>query len=422
MGSESPARRIVALDTETTGFSPDFHRIVEVGAIEVDPRTGAFGAQIHELLNPLQPIPWGATKVHGLRDRDVAAKPHFGEAAPALIDFIRGSTLAIHNSRFDVQMLDAELIRHGFAPLEAHGVTVVDTLGLARELLPFLPSHKLDHVCDALAVDRSRRQKHGALLDAQLVGLALPRLAREYDASLHGRACGNDGADAAAELAALADEERARSAAGSLNDLELSFCRIASVLSFVRHCRLELLARWETAIALEQWACAHFTTSLRTSSAISNAAAAKALIAPDVLAQYRKKPSVSRIVSAKTEFPLGARFAAAADALRTASLDAHGIARAAVTLEAVADRLASARERLRERLLEAAQSRELSEVVISEQVRTSIDYARALSDHAPDADLVPFRIASTPSRVFRSRNLLACAALFGPPIDRRTAA
>jgi DNA polymerase-3 subunit epsilon len=423
MATPSGGRRIVALDTETTGFSPEHHRIVEFGAVEVHPRTGALGAVFHELLDPLQPIPRQASAVHGLRDADVRRKPHFGRLAPAIIDFVRGSTLAIHNSRFDVPMIDAELARHGFGNLESFGVEVVDTLAVARELLPFLPSHKLDSVCDALRVDRSTRSKHGALLDAQLVGGALPRLAVHYDA-LFSRPdrCGADRDSAAEALAALAAEELERVEGRSLPALEASFCRIAAVLAFIKHRRLALLARWESELGLEQWACPHFASTRKTASSLSNASAASALLSPEALAGYRKRPSAVRTVTATTVYELDGRFEAAAERLAAEPAGPHAIAHAVLTLDAAAERLARMRDDLRGLILEASASGEPQHVVITQQTRTGVDYARALRELAPEADLTPFRTERTASRTFRTRDLRGCRTLFGEPLRSDRAA
>ena len=106
--------------------------------------------------------------MHGLTREDLAAKPKFAEAAPGFLDFIRGAELIIHNADFDVEFLDAELVRAGLGKLGEHVAKVTDTLAFARELHPG-KKNSLDALCERYFIDNSNRTLHGALLDARLL-------------------------------------------------------------------------------------------------------------------------------------------------------------------------------------------------------------------------------------------------------------
>jgi DNA polymerase-3 subunit epsilon len=170
------------LDTETTGFSPSADRIVEFAAVEVDPRTGERGAALHQVLDPLRPVPPEVSAVHGLGDADVAGKPTFAQFGSQIADFLRGSLVAIQNANFDVRMLDAEFGRARQPKLSALNVAVVDVLDVTRNVFPLLGRYDLDSICDHVGVDRAARTTHGALVDTVLLAETLPKLASEYDA------------------------------------------------------------------------------------------------------------------------------------------------------------------------------------------------------------------------------------------------
>ncbi|MBV9103382.1 MAG: DNA polymerase III subunit epsilon, partial [Candidatus Eremiobacteraeota bacterium] len=131
-GSSRPAR-VVVLDTETTGLS-NSSRIVELAALEVEPLSGRVLRRLHHLVNPGMPIPAAATKIHGLRNTDVANKPVFAEIAQELADFVRGATIAAQNATFDRRMLESELLGAGQPSLSDLGVRVVDTVAMSRGL------------------------------------------------------------------------------------------------------------------------------------------------------------------------------------------------------------------------------------------------------------------------------------------------
>jgi DNA polymerase-3 subunit epsilon len=157
--------RQVVLDTETTGLDPrQGHRIIEVAAIELDGRKVS-GRSFHRYINPEREIDEGAAAVHGLTLDRLQDEPKFIEIAPALLEFIAGAELIIHNAPFDIGFLNAEL---ALANLPALGNPVIDTLKVAKELHPG-KKNNLDALCDRYQIDNSHRTLHGALLDTELL-------------------------------------------------------------------------------------------------------------------------------------------------------------------------------------------------------------------------------------------------------------
>lgn len=161
--------RQIVLDTETTGLEPGLgHRVIEIGCVELLNRR-VTGRRFHRYLNPERDIDEGALAVHGLTRSDLEREPRFADIADELLAFIAGAELVIHNAAFDVAFLDAELAR---LPGESRAVgalcQVLDSLALAREMHPG-QRNSLDALCKRYGVDNSRRELHGALLDAQLL-------------------------------------------------------------------------------------------------------------------------------------------------------------------------------------------------------------------------------------------------------------
>jgi DNA polymerase-3 subunit epsilon len=158
--------REIVFDTETTGLDPaGGDRIVEIGCVEMINRAET-GRHFHAYFNPERPMPPGAEAVHGLSDIFLSDKPRFSEKAEELLDFIEDSPLVAHNASFDFGFLNFELQTCG-RPAVCMS-RMVDTLMLARSRHPGA-KHSLDALCMRFGVDRSRRVKHGALLDAQLL-------------------------------------------------------------------------------------------------------------------------------------------------------------------------------------------------------------------------------------------------------------
>ena len=158
--------REIVLDTETTGLDPlTGHRIVEIGCIELVnciPTSSTF----HAYLNPERDMPAEAEAIHGLSADFLADKPKFAEIADGLLQFLGEAKLVIHNAGFDLAFLNAELDRLQRPPLARD--RIVDTLALARRRHPGGPN-RLDDLCARYGINNSRRSKHGALLDAELL-------------------------------------------------------------------------------------------------------------------------------------------------------------------------------------------------------------------------------------------------------------
>jgi DNA polymerase-3 subunit epsilon len=160
--------RQIVLDTETTGLEPaEGHRIIEIGCIELDNRRHT-GRRFHQYMQPDRPIDDGAVEVHGITNDFLADKPRFADVVDDFLDFVRGAELIIHNAPFDVGFLNHELRLLGKpASIDAH-CSVLDTLALARKLHPG-QKNNLDALCKRYSVDNSRRELHGALLDAEIL-------------------------------------------------------------------------------------------------------------------------------------------------------------------------------------------------------------------------------------------------------------
>ena len=158
--------REIVLDTETTGLDPAAgDRVVEIGAVEIVNQI-ATGAVFHVLINPERDVPEEAFRVHGHSTASLADKPVFAAVVDDFLAFVGEDRLVIHNAEFDMRFLNAELARLGRPPIGADRVT--DTLLLARRKHPGA-SNNLDALCDRYRVDRSKRLRHGALLDAELL-------------------------------------------------------------------------------------------------------------------------------------------------------------------------------------------------------------------------------------------------------------
>jgi DNA polymerase-3 subunit epsilon len=161
--------RQVVLDTETTGLEVEQqHRIIEIGCVELYNRR-LTGRSFHRYLNPERDIDEGALEVHGLTREQLAKEPRFTEIHAEFLEFVRDAELIIHNAPFDVAFLDAEFARlPDGTPRIGDVCRVLDTLPLARQMHPG-QRNSLDALCKRYSVDNSRRDYHGALLDARLL-------------------------------------------------------------------------------------------------------------------------------------------------------------------------------------------------------------------------------------------------------------
>lgn len=160
--------RQIVLDTETTGLElTDGHRIIEIGCIELMHRRPS-GRTWQRYLQPEREVEAGALAVHGITNEFLASQPRFAEVAAEFLEFIEGAELVIHNAPFDVGFLDAELAKAGVGKAITDCCRVVDTLAVARRLHPG-QRNSLDALCKRYGVDNSRRDLHGALLDARIL-------------------------------------------------------------------------------------------------------------------------------------------------------------------------------------------------------------------------------------------------------------
>lgn len=161
--------RQIVLDTETTGLEiSDGHRVIEIGAIEIINRT-VTDRYYHQYLNPEREIDAGAEEVHGISLESLQDKPKFSDVCEEFLDFVRDSELIIHNATFDIGFLNYELkcIEHDLKDISKI-CKVTDTLREARRLHPG-QRNNLDALCKRYEIDNSRRELHGALLDAQIL-------------------------------------------------------------------------------------------------------------------------------------------------------------------------------------------------------------------------------------------------------------
>jgi len=158
--------REIVLDTETTGLDPyQGHRLIEVGCVELLNRIPT-GQVFHHYVHPERDIPEEAFRVHGISLEMLKDKPRFHEIADDLLNFLGDAPLVIHNAAFDMGFLNAELERAERPLLDR--TRMVDTLLLARRKYPG-GANRLDDLCLRYRIDASRRTKHGALLDAELL-------------------------------------------------------------------------------------------------------------------------------------------------------------------------------------------------------------------------------------------------------------
>jgi DNA polymerase-3 subunit epsilon len=161
--------RQIVLDTETTGLEPAAgHRVIEIGCVELVNRRPTQN-RFHRYINPEREVDRGALEVHGIENDFLATQPKFAEVAREFVDFVRGAELVIHNADFDVEFLNHELKRLPDLPCELRDCCgVLDTLALARRLHPG-QRNSLDALAKRYSVDNSKRELHGALLDAQIL-------------------------------------------------------------------------------------------------------------------------------------------------------------------------------------------------------------------------------------------------------------
>jgi len=157
--------REIVLDTETTGLDPaDGHRVIEIGCVELIDHFPT-GRTYQCYLNPERDVPAEAERVHGITTAFLADKPHFAEIAEVFLEFLGDAPLVIHNAGFDLKFVNAELDR-----VKGEAIPIsraIDTIEIAKNKLPGA-RYSLDELCKRFGIDLSGREKHGALLDAEL--------------------------------------------------------------------------------------------------------------------------------------------------------------------------------------------------------------------------------------------------------------
>jgi len=158
--------REICLDTETTGLDPkNGDRVVEIACVEIinKVRTGKF---FHTYINPCRDMPDEAFRIHGISTEFLKDKPIFDYIAADFLEFIKDAKIVIHNAAFDLKFLNHELSILGLESLNKDNV--IDSLLIARKKFPGSPN-SLDALCKRFNVDLSKREKHGALLDTELL-------------------------------------------------------------------------------------------------------------------------------------------------------------------------------------------------------------------------------------------------------------
>ena len=156
----------IVLDTETTGLDvKDGHRIVEIGCIELENQFPT-SKKFHYYLNPERKVSEKAFEVHGYTDEFLASQKKFSDICDEFLNFIENKKLIIHNARFDLSHLNNELSLIGRKKIDKKNI--IDTLELARDKFPGSQVN-LDALCKRFRVDNSRRTKHTALMDCELL-------------------------------------------------------------------------------------------------------------------------------------------------------------------------------------------------------------------------------------------------------------
>ena len=158
--------REICLDTETTGLDPkDGHKIIEIACFELINKVKT-GKVFHSFVNPLRDVPHEAFRIHGISTEFLKDKPTFDLIADKFLDFIGDDVLVIHNASFDIKFLNFELNILRKKTLEMS--RVVDSLMLARKKFPG-GQNSLDALCKRFNLDLSKREKHGAMIDTELL-------------------------------------------------------------------------------------------------------------------------------------------------------------------------------------------------------------------------------------------------------------
>lgn len=224
-------RRIVVLDTETTGMPvTDGHRVIEIGCVELIGRR-LTGRHFHVYLQPDRESDEGAIGVHGITDQFLIGKPRFAEVADEFFEFIKGAQLIIHNAAFDVGFLNNEfaLIGQNDRSDISTYCSVLDTLAMARERHPG-QRNSLDALCKRYDVDNSGRELHGALLDSEILAdVYLAMTGGQTTLSLAGNNDGEGGADRPTEVRRIVNRTPGRVIVASETEMAEHEARLAVI-------------------------------------------------------------------------------------------------------------------------------------------------------------------------------------------------
>jgi DNA polymerase-3 subunit alpha (Gram-positive type) len=159
MKMEYKKNNYVVFDIETTGFSAAHHKITEIGAVKI--ANGVITEEFHRLIDPGVPVPWRITEITGITDELLAGQPTIKEVLPLFLEFCSDCTLVAHNAGFDMRFIRFNASEHGLKC----DFEIVDTLALARRLLPYLKNHKLNTVAKHFKIEH--KDHHRAIGDAR---------------------------------------------------------------------------------------------------------------------------------------------------------------------------------------------------------------------------------------------------------------
>ncbi|MDD5394100.1 MAG: DNA polymerase III subunit epsilon [Thiothrix sp.] len=230
--------RQIILDTETTGLDPkEGHRIIEIGCVEMVNRR-LTGSTFHHYLQPDREIDAEAEAVHGISNAFLADKPRFEDIVEALLDYLRGAELIIHNAPFDIGFLNNELqlIDPAYKPLTDY-CAVTDTLVMARRMFPGQRA-SLDALCKRYEINNAHRTLHGALLDSEILAdVYLAMTGGQVSLSLGGEDDSNRDAGGGAGIRrVVADVSRLRVIQASEEELAAHAERVAAITKSAGKC------------------------------------------------------------------------------------------------------------------------------------------------------------------------------------------
>ena len=173
-------KRILILDTETTGLNFEIDKIIEIGIVELIDNVLTQN-YFHEYVNPEREISLSAQKIHGISNEFLIDKPKFNTIVNKLLDFIKNDPIVIHNAEFDINFINKELHNCGHSNVQNF---IIDTIKIAKKEFPG-QTVNLDSLCKKLNVTNTRQNFHGALLDATLLSKVYLKLSTGKQESLN---------------------------------------------------------------------------------------------------------------------------------------------------------------------------------------------------------------------------------------------